>query len=46
MKFQINEYADFVKSTTSDESLRTEVMMDRMRNDKVELAICDDDDLL
>ena len=30
MKFQINEYADFVKSTTSDESLRTEVMMDRM----------------
>lgn len=30
MKFQINEYADFVKSTTSRESLRTEVMMDRM----------------
>ena len=30
MKFQINEYADFVKSTTSAESLRTEVMMDRM----------------
>ena len=30
MKLEINEYADFVKSTTSDESLRTEVMMDRM----------------
>ena len=30
MKFQINEYADFVRSTTSDESLRTEVMMDRV----------------
>ena len=26
----INNYGDFVKSTTSDESLRTEVMMDRM----------------
>ena len=26
----INEYGDFVKSTTSRESLRTEVMMDRM----------------
>ena len=30
MKLEINEYADFVKSTTSRESLRTEVMMDRM----------------
>tara|TARA_R100000656_G_scaffold43321_4_gene35847 strand:+ start:537 stop:944 length:408 start_codon:yes stop_codon:yes gene_type:complete len=30
MKLEINEYADFVKSTTSAESLRTEVMMDRM----------------
>ena len=26
----INKYGDFVRSTTSDESLRTEVMMDRM----------------
>ena len=30
MKLEINDYADFVKSTTSAESLRTEVMMDRM----------------